>query len=460
MDLVRGLVLFAQISVVFLVCARLAGFKLPAALSWTVVLLAYAASGVFVMVDDVPSWDGQIFWNAGRDVLGGVDPYARPEFLNPPTALPIYVLFALLPLSQFLWVWKIAAFVGYGVIVPACKAAFRTTFEENRLFLSRTDLALLAGAVVISVSVRFGIRVGQIPILISLAAVGALAMRDRNRPVGAGIFLTIMSIKPNTMLPFLLLFPPKTNIKTWATMIVSGFLLTFLVVHPFDLLDTLLRNLQNIRNASLPGAVNDYSFEGSIQSGGVDFLALDYAIYHLGFRDRILISAVHFTGIVSLALFLAWQIYRRPAINFASAASIVACLSMLFLYHRQYDAIILVVPLVYAFSMALAVRDWRRWIYRACTLGIIGVLSEPMAQIGRLIPFAQGSGILNRMVEAIVLPLGTWVIVAIAIALAIVERKGSTGHLMPAPDDCASPHDEATAEGSSRTRVGVNVTSR
>jgi hypothetical protein len=154
MDLVRGLVLFAQISVVFLVCARLAGFKLPAALSWTVVLLAYAASGVFVMVDDVPSWDGQIFWNAGRDVLGGVDPYARPEFLNPPTALPIYVLFALLPLSQFLWVWKIAAFVGYGVIVPACKAAFRTTFEENRLFLSRTDLALLAGAVVISVSVR------------------------------------------------------------------------------------------------------------------------------------------------------------------------------------------------------------------------------------------------------------------------------------------------------------------
>ena len=460
MDLVRGLVLFAQVSVVVFLCARLAGFKPPAALSWTVVLLAYAATGVFVMMDDVPSWDAQIFWNAGRDVLGGLDPYARPEFLNPPTALPIYVLFALLPLSEFLWIWKIAALIGYGVIVPACQAALRPTFEANRLSLSRTDLGLLAGAVVISVAARFGIRVGQIPILISLAAIGALAMRARNRPVGAGIFLTIMSIKPNTMMPFLLLFPPKTYIKTWATMVVSGFLLTFVVVHPFDLWDTLLRNLQNIRNASLPGAVNDYSFEGSIQSGGVDFLALDYAIYHLGLRDRILISAVHFAGIVSLGTFLAWQIYRRPAINFASAASIVACLSMLFLYHRQYDAIILVIPLVYTFSMALAVRDWRRWIYRACTLGIIGVLSEPMAQIGRLIPFAQGSGILNRLVEAVVLPLGTWVIIAIAIALAIVERRGSAGDPMPAPSDCASPHDKAATEGSSSTRVGVNVPSR
>ena len=48
-------------------------------------------------------YDYSLFWTAGRDVWAGLDPYAaelfdRHPFLNPPTALPLFALFAILPL--------------------------------------------------------------------------------------------------------------------------------------------------------------------------------------------------------------------------------------------------------------------------------------------------------------------------------------------------------------------------
>ena len=60
-----------------------------------------------------PPLDHRIFWTVGRDLWDGLDPYdparfAENPFLNPPTALPLFALFAALPYRPSLVIWTLA----------------------------------------------------------------------------------------------------------------------------------------------------------------------------------------------------------------------------------------------------------------------------------------------------------------------------------------------------------------
>ncbi len=417
----RAVLAIAQVAVVACLIGRIIGLRVPERLSWGAVILALTVSG-WVMIGE-PNFgiDAKIFWNAGSDIWAGRDPYARSEVLNPPTALPFFALMALFPISEFLTIWKMMCLGSYAILAPACYAAVPTNFEAaSGETLTLVDLGLLSGVLMASVAVRFGIVLGQNPVVISLAVIGAIACRARNKPIGAGLSLVLTSIKPTTMIPVLLLFPPWKQIKVWVVLAIGGLLLSSVAVRPTDLLSTLDENLKNIQNAGLAGAVNDYSFNGP---NTVDLLGLQYAIYHLGFRDRNYVAAMHLATLAALGIFLVWQIYRRTPLGLRPSAAIVACYSAIFIYHRQYDSVILVIPLVYAYSRCLVDIGWRRRGYQACVLGILCVLYEPLNLIHLMYPIAQGPGALNRLVEACVLPLGTWIIVAISLLLASLERQ-------------------------------------
>ena len=61
---------------------------------------------------DLFGFDFRIFRRAGCDVWAGLDPYAPVRFadhpfLNPPTALPLFALFALLPVRTSLAFWTV-----------------------------------------------------------------------------------------------------------------------------------------------------------------------------------------------------------------------------------------------------------------------------------------------------------------------------------------------------------------
>ena len=92
------------------VCARVPTSwlkSLIAAILAILVIQLYAVSR-----HDLFGLDFQFFWKAGCDVWGGVDPYSPSRFtehpfLNPPTALPLFALFAALPIRASLAFWTL-----------------------------------------------------------------------------------------------------------------------------------------------------------------------------------------------------------------------------------------------------------------------------------------------------------------------------------------------------------------
>jgi hypothetical protein len=389
-------------------------------LSWTVTLVSSVAIVWWTLASQVYCDDGRAFWTAGRDLWEGRDPYGHPGVLNPPTAFPLFSLLGLLPLGGFLLAWKILGLLGYGLLAPLSREALRPRDGEPPGRMEPSDLGLLSAAVALSVAVRYSIILGQLAFVTTLALIAAVACRSTSRPMLAGFCLAFASIKPPTLLPFLLLLFHRRDKKVWIAMAATGLLLMLVWVSPLRLIDSLGHDLDNIRLSKVPGGVNDYAFTGSFT---VDLIGLDHAVYHLGLRDRNLVGVVHLVLVAGLGLWIARQLYRAPALSDSAATVIVACYSAIFLYHRLYDTVILVIPLVYVFSQGLLEPSPLRWVYRACSVGILGVLYEPMALSGKLLSYAQRPGLLNRLVEALVLPLGTWTILGLTIALTVVERK-------------------------------------
>jgi hypothetical protein len=88
------------------------------------VTLSVLLSHLLVMSQDSAfGFDLRMFWCAGCDVWAGVDPYASPKFdghpfLNPPTALPLFAVFAAIPLPASLLIWTMANVIAILALVP------------------------------------------------------------------------------------------------------------------------------------------------------------------------------------------------------------------------------------------------------------------------------------------------------------------------------------------------------
>ena len=65
------------------------------------------------------------------------------------------------------------------------------------------------------------------------------------------------------MLPFLLLFHRKTDLRTWVALPVIVLGLCLMTPRADDLPGRLTALLERIKELELPGRVNDYSFEGT-----------------------------------------------------------------------------------------------------------------------------------------------------------------------------------------------------
>ena len=98
------------VGVAVVVCARVPTSwlkSLIAAILAILVIHLYAVSR-----HDLFGLDFQFFWKAGCDVWGGEDPhspsrFAEHPFLNPPTSLPLFALFAALPIRASLAFWTL-----------------------------------------------------------------------------------------------------------------------------------------------------------------------------------------------------------------------------------------------------------------------------------------------------------------------------------------------------------------
>jgi Glycosyltransferase family 87 len=260
----------------------------------------------------------------------------------------------------------------------------------------------------------------------------ALAAQGAGRPIWAGVCLALATVKFVTMLPFLVLFLRRSDRWTWAVLILlvlSSCALTGRIVELPGRLATLA---QRAGEMAVPGQVNDYSYAGTRNESIISF---EHLFYRVGMRNR---ESIRYAQLIALLAVGAWIAYLavvaglpRPA-----AASLVSFFSLLFLYHRDYDAVILALPLVYCAGKVPVTTGRARLLHGACGLIVIAILYMNADYLGHLTRVSLRWGAWGRLVQATVLPYATWLILLAMILLVWATR------LTAARADETSPRSE------------------
>jgi hypothetical protein len=392
-----------------------------------VVLFAGLLWGLFPLPQ--MGFDYRIFWAAGQDVRAGRDPYADRPLIHPPTALPLFALFALAPFGVSFLVWTVLNALACLLLLPLSQGALLAQEqaagggEHGRDFAWRLPPLVLVGltpALLLSEASLVSFYLGQLGILEAVLLLAALHSQARGRPVLAGLWLALATVKVTTMLPFLLLFHRKADRRTWVALPVAVLGLCLVSGNPADLPGRLATIRARIKELESPGKVNDYSFDGTRSE---NMLGFDHAFYRLGLRDRGVIRAAQLAALAVLGGWVASQVLRKDRLPRAAACSLVALYSVVFLYHRTYDTPVLALPFVYCAGRARSVRGRRRYAFVFCAVAILLVWHLYIGFVRDLQRHSLGWGPWGRLVQAAVLPYATWLVVLAMIALVIGARR-------------------------------------
>jgi hypothetical protein len=426
--LVKGVAVLTAVALVLRAPAR----ALPIALVVATALLLLAGLLYSAAPSPLFGVDYRFFCSAGGDIWSGSNPYADESFkehpfLNPPTALPLFALFAALPQSLGLALWTVGNAAACLALVPWSQHALRVQETGGNprgqvaWALPPAALAGLSAALLISDASYLNLLLGQLSILAAVLLVAALAAQGRGRQICAGVCLALATIKVATVLPFLLLFLRKTDRWTWVAFGAAVLGLCLLSGPPSQLPTRTATLVERIQQLAAPGQVNDYSIEGPRHE---NILGFDHALYRLGLRDRRVISVVQYLTLLALGAWVACQVVVPGRLPRAAACSLVALHSVVFLYHRNYDAVILALPLVYSAGQARAARGAARWLFVACAAAILLVLYLDLAVLREVCSWSVAHGAWGRVVQAVVLPYGTYAVVIAMICLVWGARKG------------------------------------
>jgi hypothetical protein len=217
----------------------------------------------------------------------------------------------------------------------------------------------------------------------------------------------------------------------------AGVLFLLVTIPPTKIPDRLAKNLQNIRQATQLGPVGSFSAVTNKESAGlannVDLITLEWWLYGLGIRNSGAVTAGQLVVMAALGAWILWSTRRGSGMSRAAEVSIVACYSMLFLYHRLYDTVLLAFPLVYAALRGRSVPGAPKWMYRGAALCLLAVMHLRLNLLIHFLPLAETRSFVGRMVSALLIPCGIWLILSALFLLVAAERRSSPPRPEPAP---------------------------
>ncbi len=387
--------------------SALAGLGFAVYLAWQLAVLFVLPTG---------NMDLAVFYRAGREAAAGRDPYLfRGEmvFLSPPPALGAFRLASALPYPVVGAAWAIASALMTVALVPLANRLLALDHAADLAAappaLPADLTALLGAALVNSNASIWGHRSGQLCALTAFALTLALLARQRGRPALAGVCLAVAAFKPATLIPFLVLFLRKADVRTWLALAACSLGLSLAAAPPRVWKTLVAHDLEKIDESGRPGGINDYDFPRAISS---DILAFNHLFHRAGVHDRGVISGLQSASVGLLLGGLYLTRGRRP---FTAAASLAAVGSMLVLYHRMYDAVVFALPLAYGSALAVRAAGRRRVLAVGCVALLLGVIDQPRETLIPLTRWSLEQGIAGRFVQAVVLPYAAW---SILIALA------------------------------------------
>ncbi len=395
------------------------------------ILFAAAVAAVFYRM--VRKWqvaepvvDLLNFHRSGLQALAGEDPYspAYAPLLSPPTVLPLVKFLGLFPLDALSPYWQAGVAVATLLCPFVAWAALRTAREEGTGDLTPgLDPHApagpfpwgLAALMVASPAAEIGIILGQYSALATLALLGAIALRNVGRRVGAGLLLAFSTIKIGTLIPLMPLFLGRRDRRVWVALVVGGLALGLLGSSPSRWLDLCRSNLARIADTQVPGAVNDYDVSTGENFASV--IGFGKLACYLGVPGRKTWGRIELAASLAMLAGMTWIVRTRrlpPAATVATACT-AACL---FLYHRVYDSLILAAPLFYSYAEAAVCEGWRRRLHLANVVGLILIPCTPWERVSNpLLEWSLGDGTVQRIARIAVVPMSTWLLLFALVVL-------------------------------------------
>ncbi len=378
--------------------------------------------------DTAKGWSGAYdfaaFHELGRETLAGRDPVAGLASsplpaLNPPTSYPLFAAFALGPQSVTFALWTAANALLAATLVPLSWRGLKVVDVATRS-LPRAALLALAACVALSNSVRGCLSSGQLGILEAVALIAALSDRAEGRPIRAGAWLALATVKIGTMVPFLLLFHRRSDRTAWASMIVVTAALCLTTGRAADTPERVGQWLAAIGRMSRVGAVNDFTYAAP---DNADMIGLDHAFYRAGLKSPGSAKLAQGLVLLVLGVYVAWEVIARSTFSEGAKWSQVSLFSMLFLYHRVTDAMILAIPLVYVTARARATSGRARALFAATAIVILPILLMPRRGMKTLRDIAEGGGLTGQLVETFVSPYACWLLLIAMLLLGLAEDR-------------------------------------
>jgi len=400
------------------------------------ILLAFLAASEFVLRGPVRFLKAVDFndfispYLQSRALISGLDPYspdvlvrlwpasAHPrEFLAKdladgsliikrgiPTAYPLTCLLLLVPLAVL--PWPVAAYAWLAInlcLVLIVIGLLFTTIGFQRsdwrgcafvlfsIALAPLHTGLAAGSIVISTVALCGI---------------AWSASLRNRECMAGVLFGLaICLKPQIGLPFLVcyLFRSRWRLSAVGVAVVSAtaaLAITWLAIHGTPWIHN-----YEVDNKTLlsTGILGDFTERNPIRFSLINLQVLAYA----GLNDRLFANALAL--VIFAVLFGTWAflVLRNRSTDFLLTVATIAVLSLLPVYHRLYDAFLLIFPIGWAlreFSTS------RRHVARGALLLTLPFLVPG----GTALETLQASGLIPQVIEhswywvCIVMPHQIW----------------------------------------------------
>ena len=404
---------------------------------WFLVIAAVvlALGRSYVLFDKgIAGGDYYAFFDSGSDVWAGRDPYAPnaqpvaapvPKAangnvaLNPPNTLPLFALFALMPFEWGFGLWVATNIILAVVLVILCQRVLTTKRAQPQVSAESFPLPLGIATALSSWSFFVCMINGQITTLVSVAIVAALWARGKY-PGWAGLFLSIASFKPNTLVPFLMLFLRRKDLRSWIVMAVATATLTFAAVPPGSLPGRLRSLYDRIVEYGSPGRINDPAFTNY---NSASMLGIDRMLVCLGMKSPARARAIQAVILGLAGLFLFHDVVLRRALDEPAAGALIALYSVVFFYHRLSDAVLLIIPFTYAAHRACVVDGSTRVLYSLSALSVLITLFVPGSFLDALNgPISQG-GMIGMAARMLILPVATYGVIAAFVLLWIADHR-------------------------------------
>lgn len=378
----------------------------------------------------------------------GIDPYSpgnlvrlwppeaqRPEFLAQdlargslvlrrgiPTAYPLTTLLILAPFTILPWpvahaVWLILNLVAFAGMALSLARLIHLEWNQTRTYIFCAFLLALA-------PFHTGMGAGSIAIVVvAIAAVACLAA-EGGQDVLAGALLAIaVALKPQIGLPFLLYFLLRRRWRLSGTAIGMVALFAGVAVLRSTMAGApwLENYLNDNRILFSRGSLGDFSEADPIRFGLINLQVLLYVIVH----DRALANGLAFA--VAIIAGLCWLFLLRKGLANEQrllALSALVVISLLPVYHRLYDASLLVFPL----SWSLAGLSEKIRFLGSITFCLILPFLVPG---GTLLEQIQLKGYVGAAVRsawwwnALVMPHQVWALVILTVVLLEAMRRTS-----------------------------------